>query len=343
MECLDKINYKLINLSLILIISFLLFKTFDVWLGVLLFLKKALLPLIISFAIAYSLNLLVSLLRTKIKNNILTISIILISIIFILFLVLSYSLPILINQIISIIKEVGYFIENLSDRLYFFNADFWQTILIDKLQQIIMSISNRPFKIITNSLAYVINLIVIIVLSVYFLFNMNQIKKRIKLLLKNKTKVLKTLQEIDISINQYLKSLAFIFIIEMIEYTLLYFIVGHPNYLLLGVLAGIATIIPYFGGLFTNVLALITAAYISKGLFIACAIIAIIFPIIDVYIIDPKIYHITTKVSPLKSIIAIVISGELFGIFGILIAIPLYLITNIIIKNYLINNKTLLN
>lgn len=339
MKYLDKINYKLINLSLLLIIFFLLFKTFDAWLNAFLFLKKVFLPFIISFIIAYSLTPIVEFINKKIKNNTLTIFIILIIIISMLFFILSYSLPILINQIISIIKEIEPFIVNLSNKLTFFNNDFWQTIFTNKLQEMIMTISNKPLKIITNSLSYIINLIIVIVLSVYFLLNMEKIKIRIKLLFKNQKKTLLTLQEINSSINQYLKSLFLIFIIEMIEYTLLYLIVGHPNYLLLGVLAGIATVIPYFGGLFTNILALVTAVYISKNLFIACAIIAIIFPIVDVYIIDPKIYHKTTKINPLKSIFAIIISGKLFGIFGILIAIPLYLIINIIIKNYLIESK----
>ena len=43
-----------------------------------------------------------------------------------------------------------------------------------------------------------------------------------------------------------------IIIITLIEYTLVYTIIGHPNAILLGFLAAIANLVPYFGGIIVN-------------------------------------------------------------------------------------------
>ena len=94
----------------------------------------------------------------------------------------------------------------------------------------------------------------------------------------------------------------------MIEYTFIYYFIGHPYYLLIGYLAGITTIIPMFGAILTNIIALITGIYVSKKLFILSALVIILCPIIDSYLIDPKIYNKNIKISQIKIIIVIITS-----------------------------------
>lgn len=115
-------------------------------------------------------------------------------------------------------------------------------------------------------------------------------------------------------------------IIQLFEYSILFLIIGHPNWLILGILACITTIIPYFGGLATNVLAIITASLISTKLFVATIIICLIFPQLDGYLISPKVYGKTNKVNPLITIMAVSIGGTLMGIIGIIAALPCYLL-----------------
>ena len=67
-------------------------------------------------------------------------------------------------------------------------------------------------------------------------------------------------------------------IIQFFEYSIVFLIVGHPNWFLFGVLASLTTVIPYFGGLITNLLALLTASVISPNLIYCHFIICLIFP-----------------------------------------------------------------
>jgi predicted PurR-regulated permease PerM len=105
-------------------------------------------------------------------------------------------------------------------------------------------------------------------------------------------------------------------------------VIGHPNWLILGILASVTTVIPYFGGLVTNIIAVILASVVSTPVFIATLAICVICPNIDGYIISPKIYGRTNHINPLWTIFAIFVGGALFGFVGILIALPVYIIIN---------------
>lgn len=328
----DKVNYKLVNFAIVIVIFFLLVKTSVVWINLLNTIKQITLPIIISFVIAYSLNPLVKGLNKKIKSNNIATCIILVIIFLVLSLVLYYSIPLIVNQIISLSKNIVPFIENLFLQTTFINMAHLEEMIIENINNLVFSLSNSPIKIVVSSLSFISNFIIVVILSIYFLFNMEKIKTKILSLFEKKQKIINCLREIDVSLNNYLRGLFLIIFIETIEYTLIYLIVGHPNYLLLGILAGITTIIPYFGNLFTNILALITAASISNELFIICAIIVLVVPIIDCYVIDPKIYHKTTNLNPIKVILSIIVASTIFGVFGILIAVPLYLTIEVLIK-----------
>ena len=94
------------------------------------------------------------------------------------------------------------------------------------------------------------------------------------------------------------------------------------------------TVIPYFGGLITNVIAVILASVVDTPLFIVTLVICFIFPNIDGYIISPKIYGKTNNINPLWAIFAVVAGGSLFGIVGIMISLPVYIAINCTFNYY---------
>ena len=106
----------------------------------------------------------------------------------------------------------------------------------------------------------------------------------------------------------------------------MFLLIGHPNWLILGILACVTTVIPYFGGLITNVIAIILATVISPKLLILTIIICLIFPQLDGYIISPKVYGKTNNVNPLITIMVVSVGGTLKGMVGIIIALPCYLL-----------------
>ena len=145
-------------------------------------------------------------------------------------------------------------------------------------------------------------------------------------LLNNNKRIYEYLKCMDIEITNYLKGLEIFMVIQLFEYSLIFFIIGHPNWLILGLLACLTTIIPYFGGLITNIIAIILASVVSFPLVIMTTIICLIFPQLDGYLISPKVYGKTNNVNPLITIMAVSIGGTLAGFVGIIIALPCYLL-----------------
>ena len=102
--------------------------------------------------------------------------------------------------------------------------------------------------------------------------------------------------------------------------------IGHPNYLILGILAAVTTIIPYFGALLVNILAVIIASVVSTKLLILTVIVCLVCPNIDGYIIGPKVYGKTNQLPALVNIFAVFAGGILGGFWGIVVSLPVAII-----------------
>ena len=138
--------------------------------------------------------------------------------------------------------------------------------------------------------------------------------------------------KIDKDLFSYYKGFYTIILIEIIEYSLIYFIIGHPYCLLLGLLSGITSLVPFFGAIMTNILALITSLNISKGLFIATSITMLIIPLFNSYVIEPRIYKKALKVSLISIILSVFIFCNLLGFIGVILAIPLFIVLKDVIS-----------
>ena len=162
---------------------------------------------------------------------------------------------------------------------------------------------------------------------IYFLADMDKIRHDFKILIqKCSKKLFDYVNCMDLEITNYLKGLELFMLIQLVEYSLLFLIIGHPNWLILGILACITTIIPYFGGLITNIIAIILASVVSMPLLIATTIICLIFPQVDGYVISPRIYGKTNNINPLITIMVVSIGSTLAGVKGIVFALPCYLL-----------------
>ena len=171
---------------------------------------------------------------------------------------------------------------------------------------------------------------------------MEDIRKNIKKKLKSKkNRSYNYIKRLDCEVNNYFSGLLKNILIQFFEYTIVFFLIGHPNYLILGILAAVTTIIPYFGGLVINILALVIASVVSTKLFVLTLIVCIVCPNIDGYIIGPKVYGKTNKLHPLVNIFAVFAGGILGGFWGIVVSLPIAIIIIATYKFFKedINNK----
>ncbi|WP_029488294.1 AI-2E family transporter [Candidatus Epulonipiscium viviparus] len=101
---------------------------------------------------------------------------------------------------------------------------------------------------------------------------------------------------------------------------------------IIGVVSGVFNIIPYFGPVVGLLLAGILGA-IGGGIQQAIYAMLIVFVLqqIDGFIIVPKILGTNVKLHPIVVLLAILIGGDLFGLLGMLLGVPLCALMRVII------------
>ena len=305
----DTLNYKLLNILLLLLIILILYVTKDLWLNIYNAVINILKPIITSIMISYVFNLYIKKLN-KHFNKKLSISIFIITII--------TTIIIIIKLIIKITIQI----KDCINIMYYFIKTYITNIEPINIYNYLGKIEN--LNLLNNIFKYITFMAIVTTLSIYIFLNWNKITNKIKYL-SNRT-TLDYLKKINKKIEKYVCSFFILLIINILEYTIIFLIIGHPNYLILGLLAGILSIIPIIGGIITNIIALITAFVINYRLFIRTLIGILILSILDGYIISPLVYSKGTKIHPILIILSIYIFSKMFGILGTILAVPILIV-----------------
>lgn len=328
----DKLNYKLLNILILLVICYIAITTINWWGGIIGRLISILLPFAISFAVAYAFYPLVRKLQNKGVRKTLAVTLVVVLTSTFIFGLVAITVPLVYDQLITLSKLIGEVTADISTK---FAVDLGglEDSVIGILNDIIAGIgkyvSTGTIDFVGKSVDFVTKFIIIYIVSIYFLAGMDNIRNNVKSLLKKKNnKIFNYVKAIDKELGQYLQGLVIFMVIQLFEYCFLFWVVGHPNWLLLGILASITTVVPYFGGLITNIIAVILASVVSTPVFIATLAICLICPNIDGYVISPRVYGKTNNINPLWTIFSVFVGGALFGFIGILIALPVYIIIN---------------
>lgn len=140
---------------------------------------------------------------------------------------------------------------------------------------------------------------------------------------------LKLASRADIVIKQYFNGRFISIIIMALAFIVIFFVMGFgARSILFGVLLGVLDLIPYIGpfiGMALPMLYTLTDETIMFGEFapIAVVIIAIVIQMVQNNILMPYVMGRETKMHPLLVLSSILFFGYLFGVIGIILAIPL--------------------
>ena len=310
-------------------IAYIVIVTNGYWSGIIFKIIEIILPFFFAFCLAYILHPFVKKLESKGIRRSLALATVVIIFFGIIVALLCITLPAIYDQLVSFTKSVPKIITDISTR---FDLDLgeYQDSITDALNNLIKNmgsyISDGTIEVLGKSVNFLTKMLVVFMVGVYFLIDMDKIRGFIKKYLRRFKREYEYVKALDKEMGNYLHGLAIFMLIQLIEYSLLFKIIGHPSWLLLGVLACVTTVIPYFGGLFTNIIACITASVVSTKLFVMTLIITLIFPNIDGYVISPHVYGKTNNINPILVIFVAAICSSLFGILGIALGLPLYLI-----------------
>lgn len=210
------------------------------------------------------------------------------------------------------IKEV--FLENLKEI---------QALFINYLRRITNSVMGMFPK--------MISFIIVPILAFYFLKDKDYFKKKIILIIpKNyRNDVVQIGREVDTVLGKFVRGQLLVAAFVGISTSIALLLIGVDFAIIIGFVAGIADIIPYFGPIIGIMPALVFA--ILKGPIKALWVIIsfIIIQQLECNIIEPKIVGDSVGIHPVVVMLALLIGGSYFGIIGMLFAIPVTIVLKV--------------
>jgi putative permease len=321
-------NSQAVSLVVILIVSFVLIY----------YLADLLMPVFISVVIAYLLDGLVVKLETvKVPRHyavLLVFAGFMTALVFMLF----YLLPIVSAQAVELVQQLPYIIQRAQNEIMRLPEMYPQYISENRLQQMMVTIQRDLLAYAQNLLSVSAASFVGLVSTMIYLFLVPMMvffflkDKRLMLnwfiqfLPRNRHLIVHVWEEIDDQIGNYVHGkFAEIFILWAFSY--ITFAALDLNYaMLLAVLMGLQVIIPYIGATLVT-FPVVGVAYFQWGFagddFLYVVIAYSIIQTLDGVVLVPVLFSEAVNLHAVAIIIAILFFGNLWGFWGVFLAIPL--------------------
>lgn len=136
--------------------------------------------------------------------------------------------------------------------------------------------------------------------------------------------IVSVMREVDVVLGQFMRGQLTVMVILAVLYAVGYWLAGVRMALLIGVVAGLVSFIPYLGSALALVLALLVVALDSQDWVQAAAVVAIysVIQTVEGFYITPKVVGDKVGLSAIWVLLALMVGGELFGFLGVLLALP---------------------
>lgn len=312
-------------------------------------------PFLIAGFLFYLLNPLVKMLMKirikefKVKRP-LAIAIVFLLLISVLGLVISFFIPRLIEQIKSLViglpgylGELQRFLTNLFNNSH---IDWLQKVdlhsYMNKFEGSLTSILKKFILSLTTSLGSVIGTITSVTVTLvtvpFILFYMLKDGEKLVPTVEkffpehNRSKVARLLHEMSATLSRYISG-------QMIECLFVgtfsaigYSMTGIPYALLVGLFAGITNIIPYLGPYIGLMPALFLAFSKSLPTVFWVIVVCIVVQQLDGNLVYPNVIGKSLHLHPLTIIIILLVAGNIAGLLGMILGVPLYAVTKVVVK-----------
>ena len=238
-----------------------------------------------------------------------------------------------------------------NDYLTKFNIDLNQSLIdIEGLTK--NSVEAIP--VLLNSVGSILGSITLGILSVifitFFLLKDGEYFEKIFTQLfpiKMKKRIEKSLIEIKVLLSRYFLGLLFQISILFTIYTIILLIFGVKDAVVIAFLCALLNLIPYIGPL----IGIILMSFLTMTSYLGQDFSSVIIPktiyviigyvfaqLIDNFLSQPYIFSNSIKSHPLEIFLVILSGGILFGIGGMILAIPLYTVIKVFLKVFFSNN-----
>jgi len=310
--------------------------------------RSALYPFIIGLLLAYMLHPTICFFEKKGIKRVWAIVMVYLILFVVVIIGGSKLLTILIRDLEYFSEDLPEIIAHIDDLLSFIQEQYQNSSLPDSvrlaideallvleydMQQFISQIVTSIIQVIRNSIGVAISPI----LAFYVLHDWYAIKEKLLQLLtwQWRTEFILFFRDADKVLGGIIRGQLTVACIVGIFVTIGLKVLHVKFALIIGILAAIFDIIPYFGAIIGAAPAVMLAMLESSWLTIKVILLFIVIQQIEGNIIQPKIIGENTGLHPLTVIFFVFVGGELYGLIGMLLGVPLIAICKILIRHVL--------
>lgn len=162
------------------------------------------------------------------------------------------------------------------------------------------------------------------ILAFYFLLDWQRLHQGWEQLLPVKVRphLLALLAELDQIMKKFIRGHLLICLLVGLLTGLAMAVMGVPYALFLGVVAGILDLIPFFGPILGGLPAIVLALQISWSKAVVATMAIVVIQQVEAQLLSPKILGDALNLHPLTVIFVLLAGGELGGLWGLLLAVP---------------------
>ncbi|PZG40702.1 AI-2E family transporter [Listeria ivanovii] len=311
-------------------------------------LKTVAAPIILAGISYYLFNPVIDWLEKKKWKRGWAIALLYVVIIGLIILLFSFVIPAVKDQIISLFKTFPGYWDQITQK---FN-EFSQSSLFDQLKDklstnmsdIMKTISEKGTSVLNGAITSigsivgtVTEVILAIVTTPLVLFYLLKDGKKLpdfllKMLPVNgRAHTRQVLGEANHQISSYIRGQIIVSLCIGILLFIGYLIIGLPYALTLAIIAACTSIVPYLGPAIAITPAIIIAIVTSPWLLVKLIIVWCVVQLLEGKFISPQVMGKTLKVHPITILFVILVAGNLFGVLGVIFAVPGYAVLKVIV------------
>ena len=187
-------------------------------------------------------------------------------------------------------------------------------------------------------LAWIANLVLLPILTFYFLRDWDLLVERVAVMVPRDhvATVARLAKESDEVLGAFLRGQFIVMLALGAIYALGLTLVGLKLGLLIGIIAGLISFVPYLGAATGIVLAVLAALVQAQGfdlkLLVLVGVVFTVGQLIESYILTPRIVGDRIGLHPVAVIFAVLAGGQLFGFLGMLLALPVAAVANVLLR-----------
>jgi sporulation integral membrane protein YtvI len=329
------------HVRLAIIILFLLGTVYFLWL-----VRSGLYPFIIALVLAYLLNPAVCYLDKKGLSRGLAITLLYVVLFTVVILGGGRLIPIFVRDLESFAGELPHILNKVEELFYLIQNHYHNSVLpysmrlaIDDAVLSLLQAGQSFARDLTDGImglvAHFIGLAITPILAFYFLHDWREIKEGFMLLIPCRWRHEYTLalKDVDKVLSGVIRGqITVAIIVGILVSSGLYFF-KVPFALLIGIAAGLLDIIPYFGAFIGATPAITLALLESPVLAVKVGFLFFAIHQLEGSIIGPKILGESVGLHPITVIFCLFAGGELFGIIGMLLGVPVAAVGKVLIKH----------